>query len=172
MTALADLAFFPYLTEDGQLIDRFDGKTGAYAIFDQHKTLQYIGYSRDVSLSLKQHLVRQPQRCYWVKVETIDRPNRTALEALRDGWIAENGAVPAGNGAESAGWNQAIDAKARMTPAEQSAYADSDDLGRIKTLKKAARRVEEEVVAALEARGAKLAVRFDPKQKEKGLLDL
>jgi hypothetical protein len=170
--SLADLDYFPYLTEDGQLPDRFDGKTGAYAIFDQDKTLQYIGYSRDVSLSLKQHLVRQPQRCYWVKVEPIDRPSRTALEGIRDAWIAENGAVPAGNDAETAGWNQAIDAKVRMTPAEQTAYADSDDLGKIKTLKKVARRVEEEVVANLEARGAKLAIRFDPKQKEKGLLDL
>ena len=172
MTALAELDYFPYLTEAGELIDRFDGKVGVYAIFDQAKTLQLIGYSRDVSLSLKQHLVRQPHRCYWVKVQTIDRPSRTILESIRDAWIAENAEVPPGNGAEAAAWNQAIDAKAQMTAAEQATYANSDDLGRIKTLKQVARRVEAEVTATLEARGFKTAVRFDPKQKEKGLLEL
>jgi hypothetical protein len=172
MTALADLDYFSYLTDDGQLIDRFDGKVGVYAIFDQPKTLQLIGYSRDVSLSLKQHLVRQPHRCYWVKVQTIDRPSRTILESIRDAWIAENDQVPPGNGTEAAAWNQAIDAKVQMTAAEQATYANSDDLGRIKTLKQVARRVEAEVTATLAARGFKTAVRFDPKQKEKGLLEL
>ena len=172
MTALAELDYFLYLTEAGELIDRFDGKVGVYAIFDQAKTLQLIGYSRDVSLSLKQHLVRQPHRCYWVKVQTIDRPSRTILESIRDAWIAENAEVPPGNDAESAAWNQAIDAKAQMTAAEKATYANSDDLGRIKTLKQVARRVEAEVTATLEARGFKTAVRFDPKQKEKGLLEL
>jgi hypothetical protein len=170
--ALTTLDYIPYLDESGQLTDRFDGKVGVYAIFDQDKTLQYIGYSRDVSLSLKQHLVRRPQQCYWLKVETIDRPSRTVLEAIRDAWIAENGATPAGNGADEAGWNQAIDAKARMTAEEQAAYEASDELGKMKTLKKVARRVEEDVLTTLEQRGAKLSVRFDPKLKEEGLLNL
>ena len=69
-----------------------------------------------------------------------------------------------------AAWNQAIDAKVQMTAAEQAAYADSDDLGRIKTLKKVARRVEAEVTAMLEARGFTTAVRFDPKTERKGII--
>jgi hypothetical protein len=172
ISTLAGLDYVPYLDENGQMTNQFDGKVGVYAIFDQQKTLQYIGYSRDVSLSLKQHLVRQPQQCYWLKVQTIDRPSRTVLEEIRAAWTHENGSTPIGNGVEEATWSQPIDAKAKMTAEEQATYEASDDLGRIKTLKKVARRVEEEVLATLETRGVKMQIRFDPKLKEEGLLNL
>jgi hypothetical protein len=170
--AIANLEYIPYLDDQGQLTDQFDGKVGVYAIFDQEKTLQYVGYSRDVSLSLKQHLVRQPQRCYWIKVQTIDRPSRTVLEEIRSAWISENGVTPPGNGDEEAAWSQEIDAKAKMTADEKADYAASDDLGKIKTLKRVARRVEAEILEALEVRGVKIPIRFDPKLKESGLLGL
>jgi hypothetical protein len=169
---LTALEYFPYLNEDGETTEQFSGKVGVYAIFDEDKILQCIGYSRDVSLSLKQHLVRQPENCYWLKVQTIDRPSRTILEEIRDAWIEENGMTPAGNGADDAMWNQAIDAKAKMTADEKNAYAAADGIGRIKTMKQVARRVEAEVLARLENRGVKMQIRFDPKLKEEGLLNL
>lgn len=172
LPTLADLNEITFINSEGQMTDQFDGKVGIYAIFDQAKVLQYVGYSRDVSLSLKQHLIRKPQECYWLKVQTIDRPNRTILEEIRDAWITENGTTPIGNGADAEQWNQPIDAKTRMTSEEQATYAASDDLGRTKTLKQVARRVEAEVMAALERRGFKMAIRFDPKSKEEGLLNL
>ncbi len=171
---LTDLV--PFLDSQGQLMPGFEGQVGVYAIFDQTKTLQYVGYSRDVALSLKQHLIRQPQGCYWLRVQTIERPNRTQLEQIRDQWLAEwvaaTGRPPAGNAEQVILWNQPIDAKTQMTSAEQAAYAASDEPGRIKTLKQVARRVETEVLAALEARGVQMPIRFDPKAKEAGLLDL
>jgi hypothetical protein len=170
--SLNALEYFPYLDENGNVTEQFTGQVGVYAIFDQHQTLQFIGFSRDVSLSLKQHLVRQPENCYWVKVQTIDRPSRTLLEEIRDAWMGENGETPVGNGAEEALWNQAIDAKAKMTEAEKMSYAAADEMGRIKALKQVARRVEAEVLAKLEHRGVKMAIRFDPKLKEEGLLNL
>jgi hypothetical protein len=169
---LSELEFLPFLNQDGVLDDQFEGKIGVYAIFDQAKQLQYVGYSRNIALSLKQHLVRQPQSCYWVKVQTIERPSRTALEAIQDAWINENGTTPPGNAAAADLWNQPIDAKTQMTPEEQATYGNSDDLGRVKTLKQVARRVEAEVLAALDTRGVKMPIRFDPKAKEEGLLDL
>lgn len=170
--SLADLEFITYINEDGLMTDQFDGKVGVYAIFDDTKTLQFIGYSRDVSLSLKQHLVRRPQQCYWVKVQTIQRPSKTILEGIRDRWIAEYGSTPAGNGVDEGLWNQAIAAKDQMTSAEIAAYESSDDLGRVKALKQVSRRVEAEIFAVLEARGVKMQFRFDPKLKEEGLLSL
>lgn len=169
---LADLEYVPFLDGSGQMIDQFSGKVGVYAIFDQAKVLQYVGYSRDVSLSLMQHLVRQPQGCYWIKVQTIDRPSRTILEGIRDAWLTENGATPVGNGAAADLWNQPIDAKQQMTAAEQAAYETSDDIGKVKTLKQVARRVEAEVLSALADRGVTMPIRFDPKAKEEGLLNL
>jgi hypothetical protein len=172
MPSLTELDYIPYLDADGQVPDQFDRAVGVYAIFDQDKVLQHVGYSRDVTFSLKQHLVRQPQKCHWVKVQTIDRPNRTVLEETRQAWIAENGDIPLGNASEEALWSQAIDAKTQMTDTERAAYEASDDLGRVKLLKQVARRVEQSVLAALDERGANLPIRFDPKAKEEGLLSL
>ncbi len=62
---LETLEYFPYIDDNGQIPEQFQGKIGVYAIFDQEKVLQFVGYSRDVYLSIKQHLVRQPQKCYW-----------------------------------------------------------------------------------------------------------
>jgi hypothetical protein len=171
--ALSTLDFQPYVDEAGQLPDFFQGKVGVYAIFDRDQVLQYTGYSRDVFLSLRQHLVRQPQHCYWVKVQTIDRPSRTALEAMRESWIAENGATPAGNGADEALWNQPIDVRHQMTPEERDRYETAiDELSQMKCLKNVARRVEAEVLSVLKTRGVQAEIRFNPKLKEEGLLDL
>jgi hypothetical protein len=170
--SLASLEYIPYLDASGQLPEQFQGKVGVYAIFDRDKVLQFVGYSRDVDLSLKQHLVRQPQNCYWLKVQTIDRPSRTILESIREAWIAENGSIPAGNASEEAKWTQPIDAKVAMTPDEQTRYAASDELMQSKLLKNVARRVEGQILAQLEARGVQMQIRFNPKLKEKGLLDL
>lgn len=170
--SLATLEYTPYLTDEGHTPEQFEGKVGVYAIFDEKQVLQYVGFSRDVSTSLKQHLVRRPRQCYWVKVQTIDRPSRTLLEGIRDAWITENGTVPPGNGTDEPLWSQAIDAKVQMTDEERSAYAAGDDLSKVKTLKQVARRVEERVLAELAERGVKMPVRFDPKLKEEGLLGL
>ncbi len=170
--SLAELDYVPYLNEEGLLTPLFDGKVGVYAIFDRAQTLQFVGYSRDVSLSLKQHLVRQPQQCFWVKGYMIDRPSRTLLEEIRAAWFAENGELPIGNGPDEALWTQPIDAKAQMSANERSALSNCDDLGKVKLLKQVARRVEETVLADLDQRGVKIPIRFDPKQKEEGLLNL
>ncbi len=59
-----------------------------------------------------------------------------------------------------------------MTADENNKFTSSDELTQAKLLKNAARRVEIEIVAQLESRGVKMQIRFNPKLKEKGLLDL
>jgi len=170
--SLSDLDTWPYLNDLGQISDQWQGKVGLYAIFDRDQTLQFVGFSRDISLSLQQHLVRCPQQCYWLKVHTIDRPNRTLLEGGRDQWVAENGITPPGNGPEAEVWIRPIDVKGQMTPEEEATYQASDELGKMKTLKRVARRIEAEVLATLVERGVQMQLRFDPKLKEAGLLNL
>lgn len=170
--ALSSLDWVPYLTPEGDVTDTWAGQVGVYAIFDGDRTLQYVGYSRDVSLSLKQHLIRRSPLCHWVKVQTITKPSRTALEGMRDAWIAENGACPPGNADDEALWAQPIDAKLQMTDAEKAAYEAGDELGKMKTLKQVARRVEAQVLEQLQQRGVTAPIRFDPKLKESGLLNL
>ncbi|MGI0481483.1 GIY-YIG nuclease family protein [Geminocystis sp. CENA526] len=169
---LKDLEFISYIDENGTINDNLEGVIGIYAIFNQDKILQYIGYSRSLLISLKQHLVRQPHQCYWFKFYQIDRANRTVLEQIRRNWLEENGELPKGNSDEENLWTQAIDAKLTMTEDDKLAYQNSDELGKIKLLKKVARRLEEEIKTTLENRQVKMEIRFNPKLKEEGLLDL
>ncbi len=169
---LSSLEYLAYLNQDGSITEELAGKIGVYAIFNRDKTLQYVGYSRDIYLSLKQHLVRQPQNCYWIKLQTINRPSRKILEIIKNAWIAENGVIPRGNSDAEVAWTQAIDAKQTMTEEEKAQYRQNDELGQIKMLKKIARRVEAEITKQLDERGVTIDFRFNPKLKEKGLLDL
>lgn len=173
ISALANLEFFPYI-EHGQIPALFASKIGVYAIFNQEKNLQFVGYSRDIYLSLKQHLVRQPEQCYWVKFQSISRPSRTVLEQIQNTWIAENGMLPLGNGDDQEKWTQPINVKPFMTPDEQEQYENStnDELAQIKIIKSVARRVEAEILSILQNRGLEEQLRFNPKLKEAGLLDL
>ncbi len=174
VTPLADLEALPYLDTEGMLPQQFEGKIGVYAIFAEDQTLQYVGYSRDIYLSLKQHLIRQPRLCYWLKVQTIDRPNRTLLEEIRNAWIQENGNPVPGNRAEQHQWEHAIDVKAAMTDEERVQHQDPqlDERSQLKILKNAARRLEAEIIEILNQRGLKESLRFNPKLKETGFLDL
>ncbi len=172
ITPLAQLEYLPYLNESGCIDEDVQGKIGVYAIFNQAQEMQYVGYSRDVYLSLKQHLVRQPQHCYWVKVQTITRPSRTILAEISQSWIDENGATPVGNAADKSLWTEPIDANPAMTEEEKAQYQQSEEIKQIKIKKKIARRVEAEVIEELNKRGVNMDIRFNPKLKEKGLLDL
>ncbi len=60
---LEQLEYIPYLDATGNICADFQGKIGVYAIFDREQVLEFVGYSRDIYLSLKQHLARQPQAC-------------------------------------------------------------------------------------------------------------
>lgn len=164
---LNSLFYLPFLDENGLISEEWLGKIGVYAIFDQNKNLQFVGYSRDIYLSLKQHLVRLPEQCYWLKIQTITRPNRTILEEIRQAWMSENGLKQIDEK-----WTQPIDAKLEMTEAEKQEYQNLDEIGQIKLLKKVSRRVEETLQEQLKKRGVQMEIRFNPKLKEEGLLDL
>lgn len=175
ISSLASLESFSYLDDSGTLSEvPFQGKVGVYAIFDRDRVLQFIGYSRDIYLSLKQHLIRQPHNCYWIKFETISRPSRTILETIKEAWIAENGSTPPGNDADEAKWTQPIDVRPLMTDEERTAYdnAAGEELAQMKLLKKVSRRVEADILEQLKSRGVQMELRFNPKLKETGLLDL
>lgn len=170
---LASLEYIPYLDDSGAIAEDLQNKIGVYAIFNQEKILQFVGYSRDIYLSLKQHLVRQPYQCYWLKYQTITKPSRSILAEIRQAWLGENGTTPEGNGSWEAQWNEPINAKLLMTDAEKAEYEQNDEIGKNKLLKKIARRVQEEIIEPqLKERGVAMEIRFNPKLKEEGLLDL
>ncbi len=172
ITSLEELNYIPFLDESGQITTQLQGKIGVYAIFNRDQIMQLVGYSRDIYLSLKQHLVCQPQECYWLKVETINRPNRTILDKIKEAWIAHNGVIPPGNSTHEEQWHQPINVKPAMTAAEIATYEAGGELEQAKLLKKVARRIEAEIKDNLAQRGVQMEMRFNPKLKEQGLLTL
>ena len=94
------------------------------------------------------------------------------LENIRQQWLNENGSLLSGNGETEKAWTDPIDAKLTMTEDEKNTYLQTDELGQVKLLKTIARRVEAEILEQLKQRGVNIEIRFNPKLKEKGLLDL
>ncbi len=170
--SLNTIDYLPYLNEQGIITETLQKKIGVYAIFDKDKILKFVGYSRDIYASLKQHLIRQPDQCHWLKVEIITRPSRTILEEIKDHWINEQEALSIKDKDYQTLWTQPIDATSSMTEEEKETYKNSDELTQIKLLKKVSRRVQGEIEETLKERGNTMEIRFNPKLKEKGLLDL
>ncbi|AFY68423.1 hypothetical protein Pse7367_0105 [Thalassoporum mexicanum PCC 7367] len=166
---ITDQSFLPYLDESGDIAPELAGKIGVYGIFDADRNLQYVGISRDIATSLRLHLVRVPDRCHWLKVATVDKPSRTLLREIQTSWqgdleLAEE---------DRQLWEQPLDCKKLMTEAEQEQLSNTIlDIEIERILKNVARRVEKEIMAKIEARGAKFAIRFNPKRKAEGILDI
>jgi hypothetical protein len=98
----------------------------------------------------------------------IERPNRTILESIKQAWLRESQAVIDNEKL----WTEPIDAKLAMTETEKEIYQSADEVGQIKLLKQLSRRVENDILSTLEKRGVQMEIRFNPKLKEQGLLDL
>jgi hypothetical protein len=164
---LADLPLCPYLTEAGLIDPQWQGRIAVYAIFDESSSLRYVGYSRNLGASLLQHLLRQPGACQGLKVHCVERPRREDLEWIAQTWREENPLLE-----EDGSWTQPLDVRPHLSEAESLELVQAEDSQQAKLLKTAARRLEEDCLAALRARGFRGDLRFNPKLKEQGLLDL
>ncbi|CAM9846803.1 unnamed protein product [Ectocarpus sp. 12 AP-2014] len=177
VTPLADLEFHSFLDKDGKVasIDTKGVKASVYAVYDESKTLRYIGVSRGIQQSLRLSLARRPKDTYYFKVQNITRPSRSLLEIIKESWIEENGSTPDGNADEAsqAVWEHAINVVPLFTEEDRAVVAEWKEKGKEdRGLKKIAGRFENEILEILEERGVKESIRFDPKLKGKGLLDV
>ena len=100
---------------------------GVYAVLDCDRIPQYIGYSRNITLSLESHLTQHgPDVCAFVRVQAFKFPKRTEMEALCNAWIAELEVTPPGNLDGSGQWAKTIGeaARAAMSEAERHTYEE------------------------------------------------
>ncbi|KAL3138746.1 hypothetical protein ABBQ32_005591 [Trebouxia sp. C0010 RCD-2024] len=78
---------------------------GVYAVYDKDGTLQYIGLSRKVTVSIANHKQDLPDYTHSVKVATVANPTKENLTAAWKQWVESavqaNGAVPPGNARNS-----------------------------------------------------------------------
>lgn len=176
--SLASLTKHAYVDPETGLVSdvgREGARASVFAVSDAEDVVQYIGISRSVHQSLLLILGRCPELCHFVRVEHIDKPSRATLEAIRRGWITELGALPPGNEASEGGspWEGPLDVRPLMTPDEETELHAASASGReASVLKAVCRRLEASKVHALKARNVRESLRFDPKLKAQGLLDL
>jgi hypothetical protein len=98
---------------------------GVYSVLNCDRQTQYVGYSRNVALSLRGHLTQLGQdTCAFVRVQPFDFPKRDDMEALQNSWIAELKTIPPGNNADNQLWATTVGAAAiaAMSEAERQAY--------------------------------------------------
>lgn len=164
--SLEDIVLISYLDESGDISQEFAGKIGVYAIFDRDRNLQYVGISRDIAASLRLHMVRVPALCHWVKVTTVEKPSRTVLSEIQTTWLA-------GQTVDTELWEQPFDCRKLITDDEKHQLEQAlNEAEQEKILKNLARRVEKDILAQLAANGVKFDVRFNPKLKSIGVLDI
>jgi hypothetical protein len=112
---------------DWQALAANDRVAGVYAVLDIHGQTQYIGYSRNVLISLKGHLTEHGSDvCTSVRVQVFKFPKREEMESLRDHWIGELTTVPPGNTGAGGVWATTVGeiAKAAMSESERVAYEE------------------------------------------------
>ncbi|MBC7971853.1 MAG: GIY-YIG nuclease family protein [Verrucomicrobia bacterium] len=100
---------------------------GVYAVLGCDRRTHYVGYSRNVALSLKGHAAQLGNDiCAFVQVHTFKLPKREVMEQQRDAWIAQLDYVPSGNAEASELWAGTVGeaAIAAMSPAERQAYEE------------------------------------------------
>ena len=80
-----------------------------FAIYDQSKTLQYIGFSKNLRASLLTVFSRRPDKCHLFRAFHMPVLNQAAMLELRSAWFEQAGGPPPGNKlpAERAAWQEA-----------------------------------------------------------------
>jgi len=87
--------------------DRYEGRVGAFAIFDARRTLRYLGYSRNVRQKLGLHARLQAGACQYFKVFLPwdqEKVTPDELERVLEVWVQQNGRIPTGNTSERHLW--------------------------------------------------------------------
>ncbi|CAM9722925.1 unnamed protein product [Scytosiphon promiscuus] len=173
VTPLAELEFIPFVDEEGKVtsMDTTGVKASVYAVYDESKTMRFIGVSRGIQ-QMPPLILSLPSPA---QVQHIARPSRSLLEVIKDSWVEENGSTPAGNvdAASQAVWESSMNVIPLMTEEDKALVATFREKGKDEMgIKKIARRFEAEIFEALEKRGVTEPLRFDPKLKGKGLLDV
>eukprot|EP00887_Chlorella_sp_A99_P001855 scaffold19.g1855.t1 len=110
----------PLLPASGELPDA----AGVYAVFDESGTLQFVGLSRRINISVATHVEALPELVGSVKVWELPGGSKEELMEAWKEWIqaavAETGTVPPGNAPGETKWQQRRARPARpemkMTP--------------------------------------------------------
>eukprot|EP01024_Parvocaulis_polyphysoides_P011372 TRINITY_DN13988_c0_g4_i2.p1 TRINITY_DN13988_c0_g4~~TRINITY_DN13988_c0_g4_i2.p1 ORF type:complete len:327 (-),score=34.99 TRINITY_DN13988_c0_g4_i2:728-1708(-) len=96
--------------DENKQLYQFPSSPGIYAVYDPEDTLQYIGLTRKINLSIGNHIDELPHLVSSVKFLVIEGGDRNALMEAWKAWLQESitttGVIPPGNQAGQVKWQQ------------------------------------------------------------------
>lgn len=114
VSSLTDLELQPILNAQGFILPEqpADSPACVFAVFDDKKKLQYIGFGKALRQSLRTLLSRRPDKAYYYKVQYLSALDQQAMMEIRTQWFDECGGQPPGNklALERALWQQPAEA--------------------------------------------------------------
>ncbi|KAF8065577.1 hypothetical protein HT031_003178 [Scenedesmus sp. PABB004] len=125
---LSDLPIQAIVNQQGYVAPALapGGQAWVFAVYDEAQKLQFIGFSKDLTTSLRTVLGRRPDKAWFYKAAQLDSVDQEAMLALRQAWFDECGAPPPGNklALERKAWQSAVDAGAISARAKPAAGAE------------------------------------------------
>jgi len=111
IATLESLPLLPVISIEGEVNPNQEDnvQSSVFAIFDQAKQLQFIGFSKNLRNSLRTVLGRQSGLCYYYRHIDFESVDQQQMMAVRDAWIEENHGPPPGISAENRNlWQQPV----------------------------------------------------------------
>lgn len=97
-----------------------------YAVVGKDETVNFVGVSRNVALSVSAHVVNEgEERVHSLKVRSFKFPKRGKMDAMKEQWITECGSLPVGNIKGSEWASSSKEVQGSMSPAQRDAYEDN-----------------------------------------------
>ncbi|KAL3690234.1 hypothetical protein R1sor_016543 [Riccia sorocarpa] len=158
--SLNDLPLIQYINQQGRIQPPVEKTTKAtvFAIYDENKKIQFIGFSKDVRNSLRTLMGRRPTLCYYYKLYNLDSLDQQKMLACRQQWVSELGLPPVGN----------------SDPVQKNLWEQSADAGSISERGREAAAVSmaKAFLQAMAERGLKEEMAYDPALLAAGKCDV
>lgn len=156
--SLESLSMSPMIDTKGwvQPVEEDGTEATVFAVYDQDKTLQYIGFSKDLRNSLRTILFRRPSKAFFYRALNLPRLDQKEMLAIREQWVQEVGTSPPGLGAEMKLW---------QIPVEGGAISNRGRRG-------AAENRTKEILSALSSRGLKELFEVNQELLDEGQCDV
>jgi hypothetical protein len=94
-----------------------------FAIYNESKQLQYVGFSKDLFNSLRTVFSRRPDKAFFYKAVFLDKLEQQQMMDIRTAWFEECGGPPIGNklALERSAWQQPVASGAISQRGKQAA---------------------------------------------------
>jgi hypothetical protein len=144
-TRLADLELLSVVNVQGYINPEIPEGTQAtvFAIYDQAKTLQYIGFSKNLRASLLTVFSRRPDKSHLYRAAHLSQLDQNEMLSVRSSWFDQSGGPPPGNRlpAERAAWQEAA---TPFTISDRGKVAAAEELAKSMLVKIKTRGCKEE----------------------------